>query len=331
MHWKFSANTGFFGAQRNRFVQFQPDRTLEEVFAQVAQVDGMTGIELKYPAAFGDTRLVREMLDKHELTLAAINVDTKDAKHFRHGALSAQSSAARQEAIGRLRSAMDLAAEFGTDIVTTCPLADGYDYPFQLDHSTVWGHFIESTAAVASYRPDIKFCLEYQPHEPHSHILLSNVGKMLYVCAEVSLPNLGANFDIGHAFAAQENPAESAALLARANRLFYIHTNDNTGDGGDWDMISGTVHFWHWLEVLYTLIQLGYDGWLGGDITPKHVPGPVEVYQTNLRMIQRMTQLLERVGMDKITDMIRQDGHIAETFETLSAALLPELDPQPRP
>jgi xylose isomerase len=329
MQLKFTANTGFFGAQRNRFVQFQPERTLEEMFALVAQIDGMTGIELKYPAAFTDIRLVQHLLDKHDLILSAINIDTKDSRYFRYGALSARSQAARQEAITRLREAMDVAAELGTPIVTTCPLADGYDYPFQIDHATAWGHFIESVRAVASHRPDIRFCLEYQPHEPHSHILLNNVGKMLYVCAEVGLPNVGANFDVGHAFAAQENPAEAAALLARSNRLFYIHTNDNTGDGGDWDMISGAVHFWHWLELLYTLDQIGYDGWLGGDIVPKHIPGPVEAYQSNTRMIQRMARLLERIGMDKITEMIGQDGNVAATFEALSASLIPELDPQP--
>lgn len=329
MQLNFTANTGFFGAQRNRFVQFQPDRTLEEVFALVAQIDGMTGIELKYPAAFGDVRLVRQLLQEHNLTLSAINVDTKDARHFRHGALSAHSAASRQEAVTRLREAMDLAAELGTTIVTTCPLADGYDYPFQIDHTTAWGHFIESVRAAASHRSDIQLCLEYQPHEPHSHILLNNVGKLLYVCAEVGLPNVGANFDIGHSFAAQENPAEAAALLARANRLFYIHTNDNTGDGGDWDMISGAVHFWHWLELLYTLDQVGYAGWLGGDIAPKHIPGPVDAYQSNIRMIQRMYQLLMRIGMDKITEMIRQDGNPAAAFETLSASLLPEWDVQP--
>ena len=94
-------------------------------------------------------------------------------------------------------------------------------------------------------------------------------------------------------------------------------------------MISGAVHFWHWLELLYTLDQAGYTGWLGGDIAPKHIPGPVDAYQSNIRMIQRMYQLLMRIGMDKITEMIRQDGNPAAAFETLSASLLPEWDVQP--
>lgn len=322
MNWKFSANAGFFGLRRDRFVQYQPQRSLEERFELVAQVEGLTGIELRHPGAFEDLGLVKGLLERHELTLSAINVDTKDATHFRYGALSANSTEARQEAVRRLREAMDIAADFATDLVTTCPLADGYDYPFQVDYAAAWERYVETTRDVATYRADVRLCLEYQPHEPHAKILLNSVGKMLHVCAEVDAPNLGANLDIGHSLAARESPAEAAALLSSKGRLFYIHSNDNTGEGGDWDMISGTVHFWDWIEVLYTLDRIGYDGWIGGDIAPKHM-GPAEAYRTNTLMIQRMTQLLRRIGSDKIAELVRQDGNIAETFDFLSAHLVP--------
>jgi xylose isomerase len=322
MNWRFSANAGFFGLRRDRFVQYQPPRTLEGRFELVAQVEGVTGIELRHPGAFEDPALVRQLLERHELALSAVNVDTKDAAHFLHGAFSANDAKARDEAVRRMREAMDLAAEFGAGLITTCPLADGYDYPFQIDYPSAWGNYIETVRDVVTYRPDVQVCLEYQPHEPHAKILLNSVGKMLHICAEVGAPNLGANLDVGHALAARESPAEAAALLASKGRLFYIHTNDNTGEGGDWDMISGTVHFWDWLELLYTLGQLGYDGWLGGDIAPKHM-GPVEAYRTNTLMVQRMSVLLQRIGPERIGELVRQDGNIAETFDYLSAHLVP--------
>jgi xylose isomerase len=164
--------------------------------------------------------------------------------------------------------------------------------------------------------------IEYQPPEPHAHIMLDNVGKLLYLCAEVDAPHLGANLDVGHSFAALESPAEAASLLESKGRLRYVHTNDNTGEGGDWDMISGTVHFWHWLELLYTLHRLGYDGWFSGDIAPKHT-GPAQAYGTNLRMIQRMSRILERVGLDTVAELLAQEGNIAETFDHLSSFLNP--------
>lgn len=321
--WKFSANAAFFGLQRDRFTQYQPHRTLEEKIESVAQVEGVTGIELRHPVDFQDPGQVKHLLEKHALRLSAVNVDIKDAAHFRYGALSASSAEARQRAITLLREAMDITADLGTDLVTTCPLADGYDYPFQVDYVAAWGRYVETVRAVATYRSDIRVCLEYQPHEPHARILLRNVGAMLHLCAEVGAPNLGANLDVGHALAAGDSPAEAAALLHSKGHLFYIHTNDNTGDGGDRDMISGTVHLWHWLELLYTLDRLGYNGWLGGDIVAKHTQ-PVAAFTTNLRMVQRMSAWLERIETDKITALIQEDGNIAETFDFLSAHLLPD-------
>lgn len=321
MDWKFSANAGFFGLRRDRFTQYQPYRTLEERLGLVARVEGITGVELKYPADFEDMELVRRLLEKHELEPSAVNVDIKDAAHFRYGALSANSHESRNRAITLLQEGMDVAADLGAKLVTTCPLADGYDYPFQIDYAAAWDRFLESVKAVVSHRPDVRLCLEYQPHEPHARIMLNNVGKVLHVCAEVDAPNLGANLDVGHSFAAGEFPAEAATLLAGKGRLFYVHTNDNTGDGGDWDMISGTVHFWHWLELLYTLDHIGYEGWFGGDITSKHTT-PVKAYSTNTRMTQRMTELIGRIGTDRITELIGQDGNIAETFDYFSECLL---------
>lgn len=321
-NWKFAVNSGFFGRRRDRFTEYQPDRTLEEKFKLIREIRGIEGIELKYPGDLKDIGLAKRLLRESGLVCSAVNVDIKDATYFRYGALSAQSIEARNKAISVLREGMDIAAELGAGLVTTCPLADGYDYPFQIDYTDAWGRFIDSVKDVVSYRNDVKLTLEYQPHEPHAKIMLSNVGKVLHVVAEVNLPNVGVNLDVGHSFAAGESPAESAALLASKGRLFYIHTNDNTGEGGDWDMISGTVHFWHWLEFLYTLDRVGYEGWLGGDITSKHI-GPVEAFDTNTRMIQRMVTALERMGTEKIAALLRKDGSTAEVFKYLSQQLIP--------
>ncbi len=134
---------------------------------------------------------------------------------------------------------------------------------------------IESIKEAASHRQDVRLALEFQPHEPHARMMLSNVGILLHVLDEVALNNVGANLDIGHSFAALETPAESVALLARKGKLFYLHTNDNTGDGGDWDMISGSIHFWHWLVLLLVLDRVGVECWLGAVINTKDM-GPVQ-------------------------------------------------------
>jgi xylose isomerase len=319
-NWRLSANAVYFGLRRDRFTQYQPARSLDERLALIAAIDGLDGVELKYPADFADPTLVRRLLEQHELVLSALNVDLKDAAYFRHGALSAADAEARHRAVGLLREAMDIAADFAVDLVTTCPLTDAYDYPFQLDYVAAWGRFIESVRAAVGHRPDVKLCLEYLPHDPHARIMLGNVGKLLHVCAEVGAPNLGANLDVGHAFAALESPAESAALLAASGRLFYLHTNDNTGDGGDWDMISGSIHFWDWIELLYTLDRVGYVGWLGADIAVKHFE-PTAAYAANVRMLQGMTALLRRLDPATIAGLVSEPGSVAAIFAHLGSLL----------
>ena len=104
----------------------------------------MNGIELKYPFDFDDPQLIKNLLEETGLELSAVNVDIKDATYFRFGALSAQNPAARNKAVELLTTGIDLAAELGTNLVSTCPLADGYDYPFQIEFSDAWGYFIET-------------------------------------------------------------------------------------------------------------------------------------------------------------------------------------------
>lgn len=323
-NWKYCVNSGFLGRRADRFTEYQPVRDLTEKFSLASQIGELRGIELKYPFDLQDIDLAKNLLADSGLECAAVNVDIKDAQYFRYGALSGRSKESREKAVSLVREAMDIAVELGTDLVSTCPLADGYDYPFQLDYTDTWHRYIDTVRDIVTYRSDVKLALEYQPHEPHAKILLGNVGKVLHLCGEVGAPNLGANLDIGHSFAALETPAESAALLASKDRLFYVHTNDNTGDGGDWDMLSGSVHFWHWLELIYTLDRIGYEGWLGGDIAPKHT-GPVAAYDTNFKMVNRMVSFIDLVGTEKIAQMLAEDADVAQVYDYLSDKLMPNL------
>jgi xylose isomerase len=333
MELRLSANAVFFGMRRDRFTQYQPQRNVAEKLALVSSVPGITGVELKYPIDFGDMRLVRDQLEKHELVPTAVNVDMKDAGSFRHGVFSNRNAASRGRALAMLREAMDISAELGANLVSTCPLFDGYDYPFQMDYATAWDNTIETLRSAAAHRRDVSVVLEYQAHEPHSHVLVRNVGMLLHLCSEVGAPNLGANLDVGHAFAALDNPSEAAVLLHRKGLLRYIHYNDNTGEGGDWDMISGSVHFWHWLEFIYTLHRIGYQGWLSGDIASKHTD-PVTAYGTNVLMMQSMHALLERVGVERIAGMVSQAGGFTQVFQELAGTMTngePAVAPVPGP
>jgi hypothetical protein len=43
--WKFCVNAGFFGRRRDRFTEYQPDRSLEEKFKLNSQRDSIEGVD----------------------------------------------------------------------------------------------------------------------------------------------------------------------------------------------------------------------------------------------------------------------------------------------
>ena len=94
---------------------------------------------------------------------------------------------------------------------------------------------------------------------------ISGVNSTLLLVHEVNEPNCGVTLDFGHAIQAQENPAESVALLKKyGDKLFHVHVNDNYGLWDD-DLITGMVHLPEYLEFLYWLKRTNYDGWFSFD------------------------------------------------------------------
>ena len=65
---------------------------------------------------------------------------------------------------------------------------------------------------------------------------------------------------------------------------------------------------------------MDYQGWIGADFTSKHF-GPAEAFRANTLMIERMSALLERIGPEKIAEMMHQEGKTAELYIYMSSFL----------
>lgn len=156
---KYSINAGFLGQQGDRFFQYQPGQTLAAKLEIASQIPDLDGIELKYPADFQDVAETRRLLNDLGLTLAAVNINLKGPIKWRYGSLTSVQPEIRADAVRDLKIALDIAAELGTDLVTCCPVADGYDYPFEMDYSLAWEHFIEGVREAASHRQDVRLSL----------------------------------------------------------------------------------------------------------------------------------------------------------------------------
>src|SRR5512139_336171 len=290
--------TLFMGQTRNRFLQYQQPRTILEILDMAGRTEGCEGVELRYPGDLAHPQAVKAALLRNTLRIAAINFASVRPDRWLRGAWSSTRPDERRAAVDDFKRCIDLAREIGAPRITNCPLNDGIDYSFELDYARAYDSAAECYAEIADHNPGFEICIEYKISEPRMRSLLGTAGETAAFCQLVGRDNLGVTLDLGHALFANENGAQSAALLARAKRLFYVHLNDNDGRA-DWDLLPGAVHTWEMVEFLYTLRRLGYDDWFTFDIVPKE-QDPVEFFATAARLTRKYEALTRRIDAPKM-------------------------------
>jgi xylose isomerase len=311
MNPKFSVILSTLGQMQDRFGVYGEARTLAERFEVASQVKGLDGLEIVYPSEFEDVEEVKRLLKAHDLECSSVNVNVKGEPKFHRGSFTSIAPEVRAEAVRYLKAGMDIAASLGCFMVTICPLADGHDYPFEVDYGQAWRWLREGIGEAAAYRSDVKVSLEYKRSETRAHCVLNSAATTLHLCNQIGLPNVGVTIDLGHALYVAETPAQVVALVADAGRLFLVHVNDNYRDS-DWDMLPGTVNFWDWLETFLYLDELGYEGWFTSDVTPARLD-PLRVADMTYKTIENAMFFLKKIGADELRRLIRA-GDVLETL-----------------
>lgn len=318
MELKHSVMVSMLGRQADRFHEYQPARDLAERLERAAAVSGMDGIEVVYPGDLPDEESVRKVKDSH-LAVSAVNLNVKAAKKWQYGSFTSPDPQLRADAVADMKTALDLAAEFGAEMITCCPLIDGHNYNFQVDYVKQWEWLEEGIAEAAGHRDDVRISLEYKPNESCNYCILGDMGRTLYLCERLGLPNVGVTMDVGHALVALETPAEMLCLAHQAGRLFYVHFNDNARDW-DWDMLPGSVNLWDVVEMLFYLDRLHWRGWLAYDVLTR-AGDQVEQMSAAISIVKTCQQLLDKIGRDRLEQFIT-DGIPARTFDHLVRSLL---------
>lgn len=299
---KLAIISGFLGATKNRYITYQEERPLDEKIQMAARTENIAGLELCYPQDFGDMAALRQLLSQHNMGISALNFRSRRTGQWMRGSFSSQLAHERREVVEDLRRAMDAAAALGCSRITTCPLNEGHDYILEMDYGKAYDFFEYTIGEAASYNKDIRICIEYKWNDPRARCLIGNAGETLAFCERIGLPNVGATLDFGHSIQAGERPAQSAVMLARANRLFYVHLNDND-KFWDWDMIPGAYNFWDFIEFFYYLRKLGYDDWFAYDVFPKEVD-TVENFNAVTAATLKLMELSERLDESKVEKLL---------------------------
>ena len=239
---------------------------VDEVFDIVKDTacTGFMGIWPNDPLP-NDPYKFKELIGKYGLVPSTLLINNFGDRKYKHGAFSSTEASVRRDTVKLAKDGIDFAKAAGCQSVLLWPAHDGMDYPFTVNYEVAWGNLVETMTEIAEYAGDMLLALEAKPQDPRQKMLVDSSAKAMLLISEVNRKNFGAALDVGHSFAAGENPAESCAMLNRFGKLVQVHLNDNYKNA-DPDMLFGSVNFWETLELLYYLMKTDYDGWCSVDI-----------------------------------------------------------------
>jgi len=316
---KIGVITGFLSKTKDRFHEYNEEKTLQQRLEMVSSMHGIDGVEVVFPYEVNDADNLKSLLAQYNLHIAAINVNVKAEPEFRDGGLSSISTDARSKAVEFIKRAKDFARQVGADKVTCCPLSDGYEFNFQRNYGQAWKHLVESLGQAGSYLTEIPLYVEYKPSETRGRCFVSTAAKALCLLHDIGIDKMGITIDFGHSMYANENPAEAVAMVADSGFAYYIHINDNDARW-DWDYMVGTKHFLDYVEFLYYLQEYKYDDYLTSDTSPTRwdIKGTFEM---NARVTEKLWDLLGRLDRDKFKKLI-SGGDYLETWQFIEREIL---------
>jgi xylose isomerase len=319
MKIKHAVMVPLMGRQADRFHEYQPPRDLAERLAMTQRVKGVQGVELVYPVDFADPQATIHAVAASGLGVSAVNLNVKGAKKWQTGSFTSTDAQLRADAVADMKLCMDLAVELKSNMITVCPLIDGHNYNFEADYLKQWRWLEEGLREGALYRPEVKVSLEYKINEARNYCILGDMGRSLFLCERLGLPNMGVTMDVGHALVAKETPAEVLSLAALVGRLYYVHFNDNAREW-DWDMLPASVNLWDVLETVFYLDRLNWEGWFAYDVLTRS-GDPVETMDATIAIVGTSIALLDKIGRDNLEGFIRE-GIPARAFAHLVKSLL---------
>jgi xylose isomerase len=297
MKHQVSAHVFCLSTYPERYVPagYYEDMGIDRMLEVFSKTKGLTGVFEMYPPSLmpKDPVKIKQKLAGFGLKVADVFVEGWGDRKWKNGAYSTNEKNVRREAIKMFKEGMDFAKELGAYSVLLWPAHDGFDYPFQVNYYDGWKNLVETLREVGEHDRSIRIAVEPKSKDPRQKQYVSNIGKLMMLINDVGLDNVGAAIDVGHAFMAQENIAESVAILDAHKKLFQIHLNDNYRDA-DPDMIFGTVNFWEILEFYYYLGKTGFDGWQAIDIIAPR-DDRVKSLQVGVTLVHKYKELADEL------------------------------------
>ena len=283
-------------------------QSVEEILNRLGTIEGIDYVDLNYPEHFEglNTTKLKEILARNSLTVNGVALRFRD--EFIRGELGNSDSSIAAKALRLCKEAVDVCRELGGTVVTVWLGYDGYDYNFQRDYVRTWKQVVKAFQEICDYGKDVQISIEYKPFQPRVYALIASWGSTMTMLHDIGRDNLGVTLDFCHMLMKGENPAFSAAYLGECGKLYGVHLNDGAKLNDDGLMI-GMVNFIQTLEFIYYLKRYDYQGVIYFDTFPVREDAADEA-QANIRMMRKLEEIVERIGMEKIGRVIAANDAI---------------------
>ena len=259
--WGF-ANTG---TRFGKFLQTAAASTIEEKFADAAEVNRLTGVTptlalhvlWDLPNGLADVPAVRDLERRFGVRSGSINPNLFQDQEYKYGSLCNPSAAIRQQAVAHMLDSIEIAKALGARDISLW-LADGSNYPGTQSIRKRIGWLEEALCTSHQHlAPNQRLLVEYKPFEPaFYHTDIADWGMSVQLSRHAG-PQACVLVDTGHHYTTQ-NIEQIVAWLLHTGILGGFHFNDRRY--ADDDLTLGSIDPYQIFRIFHEIHSAAADG-----------------------------------------------------------------------
>jgi L-rhamnose isomerase/sugar isomerase len=256
--WGF-ANTG---TRFGKFSQSAAATTIEEKFADAAQVNALTGVTptmalhvlWDLPGGQADVPSIKMLESAYGIKSGSINPNLFQNQEYKYGSICNPSAEVRGNALAHLLDSVEIGRALGTRDVSLW-IADGSNYPGTQSMRRRIEWMEEVLAAThAALGPGQRMLVEYKPFEPaFYHTDIADWGMALHL-ARAAGPRAKVLVDTGHHYQGT-NIEQIVAWLLHLDALGGFHFNDRKY--ADDDLTLGSIDPYQVFRIFHEILSSG--------------------------------------------------------------------------
>jgi L-rhamnose isomerase/sugar isomerase len=263
--WGF-ANTG---TRFGKFIQLAAASTIEEKFADAAEVHRLTGstptmalhVLWDLPNGLADIESVQALETQHGIRSGSINPNLFQDQQYKFGSLCNPSAEIRAQALSHVLASIQIGTQLNTRDISLW-LADGSNYPGTQSMRRRIGWLEEALQqAHAHLNSSQRLLIEYKPFEPaFYHTDIADWGMALHLARNAG-PQAKVLVDTGHHYPGQ-NIEQIVAWLIHTGMLGGFHFNDRRY--ADDDLTLGSIDPYQVFRIFHEIHSANTDGSVPG-------------------------------------------------------------------